>query len=118
MILKTPEWAYVFGTWGKDLKPSSISDITQDASPDADNVSTLYTAGTNMCTEMWTLNTPYTACVKWSGKVSRLLSTLDTTGDIILTYRTYTMQAFAGSDNAASVAPDYFGSKVVDFAYF
>jgi hypothetical protein len=28
------------------------------------------------------------------------------------------MQAFAGSDNNASVAPDYFGSKVVDFAYF
>ena len=71
-----------------------------------------------MCTETWTLNTPYTACVRWTGKVSRLLSTLDTTGDMILTYRSYTMQAFAGSDNASSVVPDYFGSKVVDFAYF
>ncbi len=99
MTLKTPEWAYVAGTWIKDLKPSSISDITQDVSPDNDNVTSLISAGTDMCTETWTLNTPYTACVRWTGKVSRLLSTLDTTGDMILTYRSYTMQAFAGSDN-------------------
>ena len=51
VVLKTPEWVYVFGTWGKDLKPSSISDITQDAAPDADSVTSQITAGTDMCTE-------------------------------------------------------------------
>jgi len=71
-----------------------------------------------LCSEIWTLNTPYIACVAWTGKLMRLLDTLDTTADFKLTYRTYTINAFAGSDNQASVPPDYFTSKVVDFAEF
>jgi hypothetical protein len=51
VIWSTTESAYVLGTLAKDLKPSSISDISQDAITEFDNVRTLISATTNMCTE-------------------------------------------------------------------
>jgi len=74
---------------------------------------------TNVCTEIWTLNTPYTACVGWTAVLARPLDTdsKDTVADFKLQYRAYTFNAFAGT-NVNAAAPDFFGSKSVDFATF
>jgi len=101
--------------WRRDIKPSSIADITLDSTPDQDNVTDKGSG--DLCSETWTLNTPYTACVAWTGKLQRDLDTKDTSGDFILSYRTYDINAFAGVD-VNSAAPDYFGKKTVDFATF
>jgi hypothetical protein len=46
-----------------------------------------------LCREVWELAVPSSACVRFEGSLQRNFDTGDTTSDIVLTYREYTMHA-------------------------
>lgn len=74
-----------------------------------------------MCREVWELAAPSSACVRFEGTLQRNFDTGDTTHDIVLTYREYTMHAMIGlegTDLDANTYNNQLGERTVDFAYF
>ena len=92
-----------------DLVPTALSALATDANNAADQVTSV-TLTDEGCIEQWVLTAPEQACVKFSGKIKRLLDTTDTTEDFIIDLtETYTVQAFGGAI-FGGIAPTYFTS--------
>jgi len=84
-------------------------------------VNTAGSAYGGMCREVWELQAPGSACVRFEGSLERLFDTGDSTADIVLTYREYEMHAqigMQGGDLDANTYNGQLGIQTVDFANF
>ena len=112
-----------------DLKPTveyAQGDMYKDAGSQADVDNVLYDTDTplkgngagGMCTEVWQMTKPVTACVKFEGTLRRKFNTGDTANDLVLGYQAYQVHAQAGLTALITQAEYKFAKKTVDYTTF
>merc|ERR1712156_767803 len=105
-----------------DLKPTTVHNSADTERDATSNVDTVGDTSTEHCTEKWyldiTANQAATACVEFSGGLTRQRNTGDTAGDIILEYGSYEMHAMIGGTDTDSLANESFkfAEKTVDLS--
>lgn len=111
-----PTVEYAYGSQYYDTATDNVECVPDDTPNLIDGTTGQQLGG--MCTEIWELEHPTTACVKMEATLQRLLNTGDAEDDLILGYVPYTMHAQAGMTVDLAEEDFQFGKIEVDFGYF